>query len=47
MIMIVKNSRGPFLPNQTKKEEVSLIEFIHFHDYNLVRLIIHYFILQG
>lgn len=47
MIMIIKNSTGPFLANQTKKEEAGPVEFLHFHAYNLVRPIIHYSILQG
>ncbi|TYH66565.1 hypothetical protein ES332_D06G132500v1 [Gossypium tomentosum] len=35
IIMIIKNSTGPFLANQTKKEEVGPVEFLHFHSYNL------------
>ena len=40
--MIVKNSTGPFLANQTKKEEAGPVEFLHFHAYNFVHPIITY-----
>ena len=39
-IMIIKNSTGPFLANQTKNEEAGPVEFLHFHVYNLVHSII-------
>lgn len=39
-IMIIKNSTGPFLANQTKNEEAGPVEFLHFHVYNLVHPII-------
>lgn len=42
-ILIIKNSTGPFLANQTKKEEGDPVEFLHFHAYNLVHLIITYY----
>lgn len=41
--MIFKNSTGPLLANQTKKEEAGPVEFLHFHAYNLVHPIITYY----
>lgn len=43
MIVIIKNSTGPFLANQTKKEEAGPVEFLHFRAYNLVHPIIPYY----